>query len=232
MEVDFSEIKVIAFDADDTLWVNETYFRDTEEKFASLLEGFETKNNIDQELFKMEIKNLELYGYGIKGFMLSMIESALEISNSSVSQATLSKILRLGKDMIEHPVELLEGVVEVLEKLNGKYRLLVLTKGDLLDQERKIERSGLTKYFHHIQVLSDKKEENYLNLLETLEVEVKEFLMIGNSLKSDVLPIINIGAKAVHVPFHTTWQHEEVKVEENQYKYLKISKLTDILKYL
>ncbi len=232
MEVDFSEIKVIAFDADDTLWVNETYFRDTEEKFASLLEGFETKNNIDQELFKMEIKNLELYGYGIKGFMLSMIESALEISNSSVSQATLSKILRLGKDMIEHPVELLEGVVEVLEKLNDKYRLLVLTKGDLLDQERKIERSGLTKYFHHIQVLSDKKEENYLNLLETLEVEVKEFLMIGNSLKSDVLPIINIGAKAVHVPFHTTWQHEEVKVEENQYKYLKISKLTDILKYL
>ncbi|MGF1559293.1 MAG: HAD family hydrolase [Flavobacteriaceae bacterium] len=232
MEVDFSEIKVIAFDADDTLWVNETYFRDTEEKFASLLEGFETKNNIDQELFKMEIKNLELYGYGIKGFMLSMIESALEISNSSVSQATLSKILRLGKDMIEHPVELLEGVVEVLEKLNGKYRLLVLTKGDLLDQERKIERSGLTKYFHHIQVLSDKKEENYLNLLETLEVEVKEFLMIGNSLKSDVLPIVNIGAKAVHVPFHTTWQHEEVKVEENQYKYLKISKLTDILKYL
>lgn len=232
MEVDYSEIKVIAFDADDTLWVNETYFRDTEDKFASLLEGFETKNNIDQELFKMEIKNLELYGYGIKGFMLSMIESALEISNSSVSQATLKEILRLGKEMIAHPVELLEGVVEVLEALNGKYRLLVLTKGDLLDQERKIERSGLTKYFHHIQVLSDKKEENYLNLLETLEVEVKEFLMIGNSLKSDVLPIVNIGAKAVHVPFHTTWQHEEVKVEENQFKYLKISKLTDILKYL
>ena len=164
--------------------------------------------------------------------MLSMIESALEISNSSVSQATLKEILRLGKEMIAHPVELLEGVVEVLEALNGKYRLLVLTKGDLLDQERKIERSGLTKYFHHIQVLSDKKEENYLNLLETLEVEVKEFLMIGNSLKSDVLPIVNIGAKAVHVPFHTTWQHEEVKVEENQFKYLKISKLTDILKYL
>ncbi len=232
MEIDKSKIKVIGFDADDTLWVNETYFRETEEKFASLLEGFETKNKIDQELFKMEMRNLELYGYGIKGFMLSMIESALELSNNTVSQATLTEILGLGKRMISHPVELLDGVVEVLEKLNGKYRLIVMTKGDLLDQERKIERSGLTKYFHHVEVLSDKKEANYLNLLENLEVDVQEFLMIGNSLKSDVLPIINIGAQAVHVPFHTTWQHEEVVVKEKEFNYLKINILTDILKYL
>ena len=232
MEIDKNKINVIGFDADDTLWVNETYFRETEEKFASLLDGFETKNKIDQELFKMEIKNLELYGYGIKGFMLSMIEAALELSNNTVSQATLTEILGLGKRMISHPVELLDGVVEVLEKLNGKYRLIVMTKGDLLDQERKIEGSGLSKYFHHIEVLSDKKEGNYLNLLENLEVDAKEFLMIGNSLKSDVLPLINIGAQAVHVPFHTTWQHEEVTVKEKEIKYLKINKLTDILKYL
>ncbi len=232
MEIDKNKINVIGFDADDTLWVNETYFRETEEKFASLLDGFETKNKIDQELFKMEIKNLELYGYGIKGFMLSMIEAALELSNNTVSQATLTEILGLGKRMISHPVELLDGVVEVLEKLNGKYRLIVMTKGDLLDQERKIERSGLSKYFHHVEVLSDKKEGNYLNLLENLEVDAKEFLMIGNSLKSDVLPLINIGAQAVHVPFHTTWQHEEVTVKEKEIKYLKINKLTDILKYL
>ena len=122
MEIDKNKINVIGFDADDTLWVNETYFRETEEKFASLLDGFETKNKIDQELFKMEIKNLELYGYGIKGFMLSMIEAALELSNNTVSQATLTEILGLGKRMISHPVELLDGVVEVLEKLNGKYR--------------------------------------------------------------------------------------------------------------
>ncbi|MDV7139281.1 HAD family hydrolase [Maribacter sp. TH_r10] len=232
MEVDFSNIKVIGFDADDTLWVNETYFRDTEELFADLLEGFETKNKIDQELFKKEMDNLELYGYGIKGFMLSMIESALELSNNRVSQATIMKILNLGKDMISHPVELLDGVKEVLLALKNKYRLIVLTKGDLLDQERKLERSGLSEYFHHVEVLSDKKELNYKNLLEHLEIGVDEFLMIGNSLKSDVLPLLNIGAKAVHVPFHTTWQHEQVSIEENDYKYLKLNRLEDVLGYL
>lgn len=232
MEIDKGKIKVIGFDADDTLWVNETYFRETEEKFADLLEGYETKNKIDQELFKMEMRNLELYGYGIKGFMLSMVESALELSNNTVSQATLNEILSLGKRMIQHPVELLDGVTEVLEALHGKYRLIVMTKGDLLDQERKIERSGLSKYFHHVEVLSDKKEANYINLLENLEIDVREFLMIGNSLKSDVLPILNIGAQAVHVPFHTTWQHEEVQVSENEFDYLKINALKDVLKYL
>lgn len=128
MEIDYSTIKVIGFDADDTLWVNETYFRAAEEEFANLLEGYETKNKIDQELFMIEIKNLSLYGYGIKGFMLSMVEAALELSNNKVSQATIHEILKLGKKMISHPVELLEGVKEVLEKLNDKYRLIVLTK--------------------------------------------------------------------------------------------------------
>ncbi len=232
MEIEYSTIKVIGFDADDTLWVNETYFRETEEHFASLLDGYETKNNIDQELFKKEMENLELYGYGIKGFTLSMIESALEISNNQISQATLGTILNLGKSMISHPVELLDGVKEVLHALKEKYRLIVLTKGDLLDQERKLARSGLSTYFHHVEVLSDKKEENYQNLLEHLEIDVNEFLMIGNSLKSDVLPILNIGAKAVHVPFHTTWQHEEVSEETNKGNYLKIHSLNEILKYL
>ncbi len=232
MEVDYSKVKVIGFDADDTLWVNETYFRQTEEKFASLLEGYETKNKIDQELFKMEMKNLDLYGYGIKGFTLSMIESALELSNNRVSQSTLEAILNLGKKMISHPVELLDGVKEVLEKLKDKYRLIVLTKGDLLDQERKLDRSSLSTYFHHVEVLSDKQEENYLNLLNHLEIDVKEFLMIGNSLKSDVLPIINIGAKAIHVPFHTTWQHEEVHTDDQKEDYQTLSKISDLLKYL
>lgn len=232
MEIDYSKIKVIGFDADDTLWVNETYFRDTEEQFANLLEGYETKNKIDQELFKKEMDNLELYGYGIKGFMLSMIESALELSNNQVSQATIQDILNLGKRMIAHPVELLDGVKEVLEVLSKKYRLIVLTKGDLLDQERKLEKSSLSEYFHHVEVLSDKKEENYKNLLEHLEINVNEFLMIGNSLKSDVLPIINIGANAVHIPFHTTWQHELITIEDKDYDYLKIKSLREVLNYL
>jgi putative hydrolase of the HAD superfamily len=223
---------VVGFDADDTLWVNETYFREAEEKFADLLENYETKNKVDQELFKTEMNNLELYGYGIKGFMLSMIESAMELSNNHVPPQTLTEILNLGKEMIAKPVELLQGVEEVLQKLSRKYRLIVLTKGDLLDQERKLERSGLTKYFHHVEVLSDKKEENYKNLLDHLEINTNEFLMIGNSLKSDVIPILNIGARAVHVPFHTTWAHEEVTIEEQTNNHLTLNTISDILKYL
>ena len=232
MEIDFGNIKTVGFYADETLWVNETYIRNAEEKFAGLLDKYETKNQIDQELFKTEIRNLEIYGYGIKGFMLSMIESALELSNNRVSQATITRILNLGKEMLLHPVELLDGVEEVLEALKDKYRLIVLTKGDLLDQERKLEKSGLSQYFHHVEVLSDKKEENYKNLLEHLEIPVEEFLMIGNSLKSDILPIMNIGAKAVHIPFHTTWQHEEVKIGEHNNDHLTLSTISDILGYL
>lgn len=231
--MNFENIKVIGFDADDTLWVNETYFRETEERFAELLEGYETKNKIDQELFKVEMQNLELYGYGVKGFVLSMIESALDLSNNSISQQTILEILNLGKKMISKPVELLYGVEEVLQKLENKYRLIVLTKGDLLDQERKLEKSGLSRYFHHVEVLSEKKEENYKNLLEHLEIDVNEFLMIGNSLKSDVIPILNIGAQAIHIPFHTTWAHEMVsKEDELVNNHLKLSSIGDILNYL
>ncbi|NNJ89148.1 MAG: HAD family hydrolase [Eudoraea sp.] len=232
MEVDFSNIKVLGFDADDTLWVNETYFREAEEQFASFLEQYETKNKIDQELFRTEIDNLDLYGYGIKSFTLSMIESAMDISNHQVSQTTLLEILNLGKKMISHPVELLDDVEEVLKKLSDKYRLIVLTKGDLLDQERKLDRSGLSTYFHHVEVLSDKKELNYLNLLEHLEIDVSEFLMIGNSLKSDVLPIMAIGAQAVHIPFHTTWAHEEVTPDQHTNDHLTLSGIKELLKYL
>lgn len=232
MELDFKHISTIGFDADDTLWVNETYFRQAEEEFASLLDGYETKNTIDQELFKMEMRNLNLYGYGIKGFVLSMIESALELSNNRVPAQSIADILNIGKKMISHKLELLDGVEEVLHQLQGKYRLLVLTKGDLLDQERKLERSGLLDYFHHVEVLSDKKEINYKRLLEHLEIDVSEFLMVGNSLKSDVLPILNIGARAVHVPFHTTWAHEEVPDEAHENKHLTISNLRELLKYV
>jgi len=232
MDLNFKEITTIGFDADDTLWVNETYFRDAEAAFAELLEPYETKNTIDQELFKMEMRNLELYGYGIKGFMLSMIESALELSNGRVPQETIGRILTLGKQMISHELELLDGVQEVLKALSEKYRLLVLTKGDLLDQERKLEKSGLIDYFHHVEVLSDKKEINYSRLLEHLEIQVGEFLMAGNSLKSDVLPILNIGARAVHVPFHTTWAHEEVHPDQHENRHLTVSSLRELLRYL
>jgi putative hydrolase of the HAD superfamily len=206
-------IKVIAFDADDTLWVNETYFRNAEHQFAKLLAKYETENKIDQEIFKTEVKNLKLYGYGVKGFILSMVECALDLSNYQISQKTIEAILNIGKKMLNEPIELLDGVEEVLQSLAGKYKLIVATKGDLLDQERKLEKSNLLSYFHHIEVMSDKKEKDYLKLIKHLDIHPSELLMIGNSLKSDVLPLIEIGASAIHVPFHTTWVHEEVSEE-------------------
>ena len=233
MEIDYRNIKVIGFDADDTLWVNETYFRDAEMAFGKLLSDYETLNKIDQELFKKEIENLPLYGYGVKAFVLSMVESALEQSNYTISTKSIEAILNIGKDMLNKPVELLDGVEDVLNVLSKKYRIILATKGDLLDQERKLEKSGLTKYFHHIEVLSDKQEANYSKLLNHLDIKPSEFLMIGNSLKSDVLPLVNIKAHAIHIPFHTTWAHEQVTEKETNGKnYKTISSLKELLKLL
>ena len=210
----YKNIKVIAFDADDTLWVNETYFRDAENEFAELLSKYETKNKIDQELFKKEIENLKHYGYGVKGFVLSMVETALELSNYKIKPIVIEKILNIGKEMLEKPIELLDGIEPVLKELQGKYKLIVATKGDLLDQERKLEKSNLLQYFHHIEVMSDKKPKDYKKLIKHLDIKPSELLMIGNSLKSDVLPLLKVGAAAIHVPFHTTWAHEKVSLEE------------------
>ncbi|MDG4715771.1 HAD family hydrolase [Winogradskyella marincola] len=233
MEINYSNIKVIGFDADDTLWVNETYFREAEEEVGRLLSHYETPNKIDQELFKMEMKNLSTYGYGVKGFVLSMIELAIELSNGRVSNEIITKILDIGKTMINKPIELLDGVEDVLKSLSKDYKLIVATKGDLLDQERKLEKSGLLDYFHHIEVLSEKQEANYDKLLNHLDIKPSEFLMIGNSLKSDILPLINIGAEAIHVPFHTTWEHEKVgKTETEGLEYKTVESLKDILSIL
>ncbi|MBF6641571.1 HAD family hydrolase [Flavobacterium sp. J49] len=225
-------LKVIAFDADDTLFVNEPYFQETEEKFCALMSDYLSHQGLSQELFKTEIANLELYGYGIKGYILSMIEAAMKISNNTISIETIEKITEYGKELLQKPIELLEGVEETLAALNGKYKLVVATKGDLLDQRRKLHNSGLGHYFHHIEVMSDKKEKDYEDLLKRLEIRADEFFMIGNSLKSDVLPVLNIGGHAVHIPFHTTWEHEKIshKVEHPNFKALE--KITEVLPIL
>ena len=227
-----NNIKVIAFDADDTLWVNETYFRNAENEFAKLLSSYETENKIHQELYKKEIDNLKIYGYGVKGFVLSMVECALELSNYKINQKTINRILEIGKEMLKQPIDLLDGVEEVLQKLQGKYKLIVATKGDLLDQERKLEKSGILKYFHHTEVMSDKKEADYIKLIKHLDIETSQLLMIGNSLKSDILPLIKVGASAIHIPFHTTWAHEEVSREQESNAYNTVVKITDILPFL
>ncbi|MGZ3776068.1 MAG: HAD family hydrolase [Mucilaginibacter sp.] len=214
-------IKVIAFDADDTLWVNEPYFQNTEQKFCALMEEYLPQHTLSRELLKIEIANLALYGYGIKGYILSMIEAAIEVSDGTISADAIDKIIGFGKELLNEPIELLENVEEVLEALKGKYRLVVATKGDLLDQERKLKKSGLSHYFHHIEIMSDKGEKDYLKLLRHLDIQPAEFMMIGNSLKSDIIPVINIGGHAVHVPYHTTWAHEhvETKLEHEHFRH-------------
>ncbi|MBN2596140.1 HAD family hydrolase [Labilibaculum sp.] len=209
-------IKVIAFDADDTLWVNEPYFRESEMAFCNLMKNGMSLEEVTEELFATEIGNIPLYGYGTKAFILSMIETSLKITKGNISSEKIQAIIELGKQQMNKSIELLDGVVEVLESLQGKYRLIVATKGDLLDQERKLKKSGLLKYFHHIEVMSDKKEEDYKKLIQHLDIPVNEFLMVGNSLKSDIIPVLNLGGKAVYVPFHTTWEHELVSDEELQ----------------
>lgn len=225
-------LKVIAFDADDTLFVNEPYFQETEHKFCELMSDYLSQQGLSQELFRVEIQNLELYGYGIKGYILSMIEAAMGISNNTISIETIAKIIEYGKELLQKPIELLDGVEETLSQLHGKYKLVVATKGDLLDQRRKLHNSGLGHYFHHIEVMSDKKEKDYQDLLKRLEINSDEFFMIGNSLKSDVLPVLEIGGHAVHIPFHTTWEHEKVshKVEHPNFKSLE--RIIDVLPIL
>jgi len=225
-------LKVIAFDADDTLFVNEPYFQETEEKFCALMSDYLSNQGLSQELFKTEIANLNLYGYGIKGYILSMIEAAMTISNNTISMEIIEKIIHYGKELLQKPIELLDGVEETLEALKGKYKLIVATKGDLKDQQSKLHRSGLGPYFHHIEVMSDKQEINYQKLLGRLEIKPEEFFMIGNSLKSDVLPVLAIGGHAVHIPFHTTWEHEKINHKVEHPNFRTMDKISDVLEIL
>ena len=227
-----TNLKVIAFDADDTLFINEPYFQETEQKFCALMSDYLSQQGLSQELFRVEIQNLDLYGYGIKGYILSMIEAAMKISDNTISMEIIDKIIVSGKELLQKPIVLLEGVEETLAQLFGKYKLIVATKGDLKDQQRKLHDSGLGHYFHHIEVMADKQELNYEKLVSRLEINASEFFMIGNSLKSDVLPVLAIGGHAVHIPYHTTWEHEKInhKVEHPNFKTLE--KITDVLPLL
>ncbi len=225
-------IKVIAFDADDTLWINEPYFQEIESKFCNLLEDYLPHHSISKELLQTEIQNINLYGYGVKGFTLSMIETALRVSNKAIPIEVIEKIVLLGKELLQKPIEILGGVEEVLQTLKEKYKLVVATKGDLLDQERKLKKSGLEHYFHHIEIMSDKAESDYLKLITHLDIEPNEFMMIGNSIKSDILPVLNIGGHGVHVPYHTTWSLEKVELHIQHEHFKHIQHIKEILPYL
>lgn len=203
-------IQVIAFDADDTLWHNESLFLDTQEKFRQLLMDYHPIESIDRKLYETEVRNLKHFGYGVKGFALSMIETAIELSEGGIPGHKLQEIIHYARQMLDAPVEVLEGVCPTVEALAKTHTLMVVTKGDLFDQETKLARSGLGDFFEHVEVVSEKSEGVYRKLLAQHEIAPANFLMVGNSLKSDVLPVLACGARAVHIPYHTTWAHEQV----------------------
>ncbi len=224
--------KTIAFDADDTLWHNEPYFDEAQERFCELFSGFASKQELLTLILNHQVKNLPLYGFGIKAFTLSMIESALDLTNHQLNGQVVDKIIQIGKDLLQKPVELLPNVEDVLQQLKGKYKLVVATKGDLKDQHRKLHDSGIGHYFHHIEVMSDKKELDYQKMLGRLDCQAEDFIMIGNSLKSDVLPVLNIGGTGIHVPYHTTWEYEKIDFEIVHTNFKSINSITEILDFL
>lgn len=225
-------IKVVAFDADDTLWHNEIFFQEAEQKFCSLFENYLPQHSVSRELLKKEIENLPLYGYGIKAFILSMIETSITISDNTVKPEIISKVIEFGKEILQRPVGLIDGVEDVLKALNPKYRLVVATKGDLLDQERKLKKSGLEGYFHHIEIMSEKKEGDFLKLIRHLDISPAEFIMIGNSIKSDILPVLNIGGQGIHIPYHITWEHEKAEAAVDHPGFRQTSGIKEVLDYL
>ena len=226
-----SDVKVIGFDADDTLWHNEAYFLEAQERFWGLMEDFLPQHTAARELMQTEIQNIDLYGYGIKAFILSMVETAIRISEGTITTKVIEQIIGYGKDMLAKPVELIDDVEAVLSALEGRYRLVVVTKGDLLDQQRKLEKSGLENFFHHIEIVSEKNAAGYLKLLQHLDVGPGQFAMIGNSLKSDVLPVLGLGGYGIHVPYHTTWEHEHVDIQITDPNFVELAKIKDLLPY-
>ncbi|MEO1083710.1 MAG: HAD family hydrolase [Acidobacteriota bacterium] len=200
----------LAFDADDTLWHNEPIFNFTQDKVAALLADWASAEDLGDRLNTIERRNLRLFGYGTKGFTLSLIETALEISGGELPGRVVQQILDHGKEMIEHPVELLPGVRETLEGLRGRHPLLLITKGDLFHQEWKIARSGLADFFDIIEIVSEKDPGSYRRLLELHDIAPERFTMVGNSVKSDILPVVAVGGNAIHIPYESSWELDRV----------------------
>ena len=199
---------LIAFDADDTLWQNETLYHHAQDVFVDLLRQYHSEEWIRERLFETEMRNLAHFGYGIKAFALSMIETAVELTEGRISGAEIGVVVAQARAMIDANIELLPGVEQVLRHLHGRYPLALITKGDLLDQHRKVQRSGLANYFEHVEVVADKNDDTYSALMAKMGVPPAGFMMVGNSLKSDILPVLRLGGQAVYIAHALTWAHE------------------------
>lgn len=210
MATSFPSDLAIGFDADDTLWHNENIFEHTHERYRALLAQYHDAATVERTLFATEMRNLELYGYGVKGFTLSAIETAIHLTAGRIGADEIQHLIDLGREMLAHPVELLPGVTEALAALAARHRLLLITKGDLRDQERKLAKSGLAPHFRHVEILSEKNESTYAEILRRHGLAPTRFMMVGNSLKSDILPVLALGGIGVHVPYRLTWAAERV----------------------
>jgi putative hydrolase of the HAD superfamily len=230
-----SSITTIGFDADDTLWKNEHVFKLTQARFTSMLSGHGEAEHISSRLLAAERRNLSFYGFGIKGFMLSMIETAIEVTDGHVPASIIADILAAGREMLRHPVETLPAARETLQALAGCYKLVLITKGDLFDQERKLAQSGLGELFDAVEIVSDKTVSTYQRVFARYGEGAERAMMVGNSLKSDVIPAIEAGSFGVHVPHDLIWdlEHAEAPVEAERFRRIAhLGELEDLLKQL
>lgn len=227
------QIKVLAFDADDTLWDNQSYYDNAEKTFCEVLSEYTTAKEASEALFRTECANMPSLGYGAKAFTISLIETALKVSGEAIDGKSLAKILGAGKSVLEMPCTPLPGVEDTLAKLRaeGRYRMVLFTKGDLLDQQNKISKSGLGKYFSHIEITSKKTTKEYIELCRKMDITENELLMVGNSFKSDIEPVLMIGGCGIHIPFEHTWQHEKTDEYEHD-NLVRITSFSELLKLL
>ncbi|MEB8388865.1 HAD family hydrolase [Rhodobacteraceae bacterium KMM 6894] len=230
-----ADLAIIAFDADDTLWQNEQFYRLTHDRFAALMADYAPPEGLKQRLLEAEVRNLGRYGFGIKGFTLSMIETAIEVTEGRVPASVISDLIAAGQDMLAHPVHLLPHADSVLAEVAQRYTVLLITKGDLLDQERKLAQSGLGDYFDGVEIVSDKTEDVYRRIFARRGVAAEQVMMVGNSLKSDVLPVLGVGGWGVHVPHDLTWSYEaaEAPVKAERFRALRdLGELPELLNEL
>ncbi len=226
-------IKTIAFDADDTLWHNERIFLSTKEKYKQLLSNYHDEDWIVDRLDAAEMRNIKHFGYGIKGFTLSMVETAVELTEGRVKGFEIQEIITFAREMLASPIEVLDGVEETIKHLADDFHLMVITKGDLFDQESKLARSGLGEYFNDVEIVSQKNREIYQKITSHYKIEPKEFLMVGNSLKSDILPVLEIGSNAVHIPYETEWFHEMVSADDlKDRKIVQLNNISELLNWV
>lgn len=221
-------ITTIAFDGDNTLWHNEPLFWATKERFAELLAPYADPDHLAERVAAVGGANLSMFGYGIKGFALSLIETAVEVSNGAVPAAVIHEIVLRAKDMLAHPVELLEGAREAVEALEGRYRRVLITKGDLLDQESKIARSGLADMFDAVEIVSEKDEATYARVLARISDGPERTVMVGDSARSDVLPMLALGGWAIHVPYPLVWHHERADLPSGHPRLMRIASLREL----